>query len=162
LVLVASYNSFTRPAAIFLSIPCAILGAGLCLAASSDDLTLITFFGLVLLVGIVKKNGILVVSDASSAALDGRTALETVALEAAVRRSKPMLMTTLVAVFGAVPLVLGTGYGAELRRPLGWIIISGLLSAQITGVYVVTCVWVMSERLRRRWMNWRAIQPSPG
>lgn len=154
-ILVASYNSFTKPVAILLSLPCAILGAALCLKATSDEMTLISFICLILLIGIVKKNGILVVSDASAKCPSDGSELEAIALEAVRRRSKPMLMTTLVAVFGAVPLVIGTGYGAELRRPLGLIIIGGLVFAQVTSVYVVPCVWVMGERLRRRAATWR-------
>jgi multidrug efflux pump subunit AcrB len=153
-ILVLSYNSFTTPAAVLLSLPCAVLGAALMLRATSGEMTLISFIGLILLIGIVKKNGILVVGDASARQHPSGRDLEATALAAVRRRSKPMLMTTLVAVFGAIPLVVGSGYGAELRRPLGVIIIGGLLFAQLTSLYVVPSVWVMSERMRRRgWMH---------
>jgi len=145
------YESLAHPLTIISTLPSAGLGALLALNLFGADLTVIAFIGIVLLIGIVKKNGIMMVDFA----LDGerrrglppRQAIH----EACMERFRPILMTTLAAMLGALPLVIATGPGSELRRPLGITIIGGLLVSQVLTLYTTPVIYLLLDRLHRRW-----------
>jgi multidrug efflux pump len=156
------YESLAHPLTIISTLPSAGLGALLALQLSGTELTVIAFIGIILLIGIVKKNGIMLVDFA----LDGerRRGLppERAIREAALARFRPILMTTMAAMLGALPLVLATGPGTELRRPLGITIIGGLLVSQVLTLYTTPVIYLLLDRLHRRLSNARRPDlPSP-
>ena len=156
------YESLLHPLTIISTLPPAGLGALLALQMFNVELTLIAFIGIILLIGLVKKNGIMLVDFA----LDGerRRGLtpERAIVEACIVRFRPILMTTLAAMLGALPLVIATGQGSELRRPLGITIIGGLLVSQFLTLYTTPVIYLMLDRLRRRWTRRGAPQLPPG
>ena len=162
LVLGILYESLLHPLTIISTLPPAGLGALLALQMFNVELTLIAFIGIILLIGLVKKNGIMLVDFA----LDGerRRGLtpERAIVEACIVRFRPILMTTLAAMLGALPLVIATGQGSELRRPLGITIIGGLLVSQFLTLYTTPVIYLMLDRLRRRWTRRGAPQLPPG
>jgi len=150
IVLGVLYESLAHPLTIISTLPSAGLGALLALQVSGTELTVIAFIGIILLIGIVKKNGIMMVDFA----LDGerRRGLtpEQAIHEACLARFRPILMTTMAAMLGAVPLVIALGPGSELRRPLGITIIGGLLVSQVLTLYTTPVIYLMLDRLHRR------------
>jgi multidrug efflux pump len=150
IVLGVLYESLAHPLTIISTLPSAGLGALLALELSGTDLTVIAFIGIILLIGIVKKNGIMLVDFA----LDGERRRdlppERAIREACLERFRPILMTTLAAMLGALPLVLATGPGTELRRPLGITIIGGLLVSQVLTLYTTPVIYLLLDRLHRR------------
>ena len=162
LVLGILYESLLHPLTIISTLPPAGLGALLALQMFNVELTLIAFIGIILLIGLVKKNGIMLVDFA----LDGerRRGLtpERAIVEACIVRFRPILMTTLAAMLGALPLVIATGQGSELRRPLGITIIGGLLVSQFLTLYTTPVIYLILDRLRRRWTRRGAPQLPPG
>ncbi|HWI55879.1 MAG TPA: efflux RND transporter permease subunit, partial [Bacillota bacterium] len=119
------------------------------------DLSVIALIGVVLLIGIVKKNAIMMIDFALAAERDqGKRPSEAI-YQACLLRFRPILMTTMAAMFGALPLVLGTGTGSELRRPLGIAIVGGLLVSQALTLYTTPVVYLEIDRLRLRWNAWR-------
>ena len=149
IVLGVLYESLAHPLTILSTLPSAGLGALLALAAFGAELSIIAFIGIILLIGIVKKNGIMLVDFAVAAERRGLSPEQAV-VEACLHRFRPILMTTLSALLGALPLLLATGTGAELRRPLGMTIIGGLAVSQILTLYTTPVIYLMLDRLHRR------------
>jgi len=119
------------------------------------DLSVIALVGIILLIGIVKKNAIMMIDFALAAErTEGKSAAESIE-QACILRFRPILMTTTAALLGAVPLALGTGIGSELRRPLGVTIIGGLVVSQILTLYTTPVVYLSLDRLRLRFEQWR-------
>src|SRR5439155_16423856 len=146
-------------------LPSAGLGALLALQMFNAELTVIAFIGIILLIGIVKKNGIMMVDFALQAERERGLPPERAILEACLERFRPILMTTLAAMLGALPLVIATGPGSELRRPLGMTIIGGLLVSQVLTLYTTPVIYLLLDRLHRRLGGRRtaavAANPSP-
>ncbi len=151
IVLGVLYESLVHPVTIISTLPSAGLGALIAINAAGLDLTVIAFIGIILLIGIVKKNGIMLVDFAINAErLRGLRPSESI-LEACIERFRPILMTTLAALFGAVPLAIATGAGAELRRPLGITIVGGLILSQVLTLYTTPVIYLQMARLARLW-----------
>jgi multidrug efflux pump len=150
IVLGVLYESLAHPLTIISTLPSAGLGALLALQLSGTELSIIAFIGIILLIGIVKKNGIMMVDFA----LDGERRLglppERAIHDACLARFRPILMTTMAAMLGALPLVIATGPGSELRRPLGITIIGGLLVSQVLTLYTTPVIYLLLDRLHRR------------
>jgi multidrug efflux pump len=148
LVLGMLYESLVHPVTILSTLPSAGVGALLGLMFFDTEFSIIALIGVILLVGIVKKNAILMIDFAIARQRAGLGAAQAIH-RAALLRVRPILMTTMAAIFGAVPLVLGSGDGAELRRPLGISIVGGLVLSQLLTLYTTPVVFLLMERLRR-------------
>jgi multidrug efflux pump len=149
IVLGVLYESLAHPLTIISTLPSAALGALIALKLFNTELTVIAFIGIILLIGIVKKNGIMLVDFALAAERRGLPPIDAVR-EACLERFRPILMTTMAAMLGALPLVLATGPGTELRRPLGITIIGGLLVSQALTLYTTPVIYLLLDRLHRR------------
>jgi multidrug efflux pump len=147
IVLGVLYESFIHPITILSTLPSAGVGAVLALLAFNTEFSIIALIGVVLLIGIVKKNAIMMIDFALQAERNGETATAAM-FEACLRRFRPIMMTTFSALLGALPLVLGTGEGVELRRPLGISIVGGLLVSQVLTLYTTPIVYLYLDRLR--------------
>ncbi|HEY8332334.1 MAG TPA: efflux RND transporter permease subunit [Tardiphaga sp.] len=150
IVLGVLYESLVHPLTIISTLPSAGLGALLALQVTNTPLTVIAFVGIILLIGIVKKNGIMMVDFALDAERNRGLSPADAIFEACSVRFRPILMTTLAALFAAIPLVVATGPGTELRRPLGITIIGGLLISQILTLYTTPVIYLLIDRLRSR------------
>ncbi|MBN9148718.1 MULTISPECIES: efflux RND transporter permease subunit [unclassified Nitrobacter] len=160
IVLGVLYESLAHPLTIISTLPSAGLGALLALQITNTSLTIIAFVGIILLIGIVKKNGIMIVDFALDAERHRGLSSADAIFEACSVRFRPILMTTMAAIFAAVPLVLATGPGTELRRPLGITIIGGLLVSQILTLYTTPVIYLLIDRLRRRGEVAPAVAPA--
>ncbi|MFY1952764.1 multidrug efflux RND transporter permease subunit [Achromobacter xylosoxidans] len=164
LVLGMLYESAIHPVTILSTLPSATVGALLALLLTGRPLDLIAVIGIILLIGLVKKNGIMMVDFALEAERSRGLAPREAIREAALLRLRPILMTTLAALFGALPLMLATGSGAELRQPLGWVMVGGLLVSQVLTLFTTPAVYLFFHRLgagRRKALPAPADRPAP-
>jgi multidrug efflux pump len=161
IVLGVLYESVIHPITILSTLPSAGLGALLALMLLGHDLSVIALIGIVLLMGIVKKNAIMMIDFALEAErVQGLTPRDSI-VQAALLRFRPIMMTTLAALFGAIPLAVESGTGSELRNPLGITIIGGLLVSQLLTLYTTPVIYLQLERLRARWSRSRAASDEP-
>jgi multidrug efflux pump len=148
IVLGILYESLVHPLTIISTLPSASVGAMLALLVFRNDLNVISIIGIVLLIGIVKKNAIMMIDFALVAERERGQSTYDAIFEACLLRFRPILMTTMSALFGALPLAFGTGTGSELRRPLGITIVGGLLVSQLLTLYTTPVVYLEMDRLR--------------
>ena len=155
IVLGVLYESCIHPLTILSTLPSAGLGALLALRFFHTDLSLIAMIGIILLIGIVKKNAIMMIDFALAAERDEDMSPRDAIYHACLLRFRPILMTTLSALLGAVPLALGAGVGSELRRPLGITIIGGLAVSQLLTLYTTPAVYLVLDRFQRSLQDFR-------
>jgi multidrug efflux pump len=162
IVLGILYESLVHPITIISTLPSASVGAMLALMLFKIDLNVISIIGIILLIGIVKKNAIMMIDFALVAEREhGKSTTEAI-FEACQLRFRPILMTTMAALFGALPLAFGTGTGSELRRPLGITIVGGLIVSQMLTLYTTPVVYLFFDRLRLRFRGKQAVTLYPG
>jgi multidrug efflux pump subunit AcrB len=161
LVLGILYESYIHPITILSTLPSAGVGALLALMLTKTDLSVIAMIGIILLIGLVKKNAILMIDFALSAErLEGKSSRDSI-FEACLLRFRPIMMTTMAAMLGAVPLAIGTGVGSEMRGPLGITIIGGLIVSQALTLFTTPVVYLYFDRLQHWWTRVRSRMRRP-
>jgi multidrug efflux pump len=162
IVLGVLYESFIHPITILSTLPSAGIGALLALMLAGDDLTIIALIGIILLIGIVKKNAILMIDFAVVAQRDEKLSPRDAIYKACLLRFRPILMTTVAAIFGALPLMFGTGTGSELRHPLGVSIVGGLLVSQVLTLFTTPVIYLAFDRIAARMRGPAQVAPDEG
>jgi multidrug efflux pump len=162
IVLGVLYESYIHPITILSTLPSAGVGALLALFITGNDFTIIALIGIVLLIGIVKKNAIMMIDFALEAEREQHMKPEDAIYQASLLRFRPIMMTTMAALLGGLPLALGAGTGAELRRPLGITIVGGLILSQLLTLYTTLVIYLFFDRLALRLAGKRASEPSKG
>jgi multidrug efflux pump len=156
IVLGVLYESFIHPVTILSTLPSAGVGALLALIVTGNDLGIVSIIGIILLIGIVKKNAIMMIDFALEAERnEGKSPREAIH-QAALLRFRPILMTTVAALFGALPLMIGSGTGSELRHPLGISIVGGLLVSQLLTLFTTPVIYIYFDRVGTQIRDWRA------
>ncbi len=155
IVLGVLYESYIHPITILSTLPSAGVGAILALLITGNDLNVIGLIGIILLIGIVKKNAIMMIDFALEAERQEGKPPEEAIYQACLLRFRPIMMTTMAALLGGLPLALGTGTGSELRRPLGITIVGGLLLSQLLTLYTTPVVYLWFDRLARRFSRFK-------
>ena len=148
IVLGMLYESFIHPITILSTLPSAAIGALLALFMVGRPLDMIALIGIILLIGLVKKNGIMMVDFALAAQRQEGLSPQQAIYQAALMRFRPILMTTLAALVGAIPLMLASGSGAELRQPLGIVMVGGLILSQVLTLFTTPVVYLFFDRLQ--------------
>jgi multidrug efflux pump len=158
LVLGILYESFIHPVTILSTLPSAGVGAFLALILFRQDLSVVAIIGIVLLIGIVKKNGIMMVDFAMEGErVAGKNATDAI-YDACLLRFRPIMMTTMAALLAGLPLALGSGFGSELRRPLGIAMVGGLLVSQVLTLYTTPVIYIFFDNLAKRFSH-KPVQP---
>ncbi len=160
IVLGVLYESYIHPITIISTLPSAGVGALLALMVCRVEFSIIALIGIILLIGIVKKNAIMMIDFALEAERDQHLTPEESIYQACLLRFRPIMMTTMAALLGGLPLALGTGTGSELRRPLGITIVGGLLISQVLTLYTTPIVYLYMDRLGTRLARWRGVEPA--
>ena len=160
IVLGVLYESYIHPLTILSTLPSAGVGALLALIISKGDLGIIGIIGIILLIGIVKKNAIMMIDFALEAERKSHLAPTEAIFQACLLRFRPILMTTLAALLGALPLMLGSGVGSELRHPLGITMVGGLLVSQLLTLYTTPVIYLGMDKLAKGLSNWLNLNPS--
>jgi multidrug efflux pump subunit AcrB len=162
LILGVLYESLVHPITIISTLPSAGLGALLLLMAVHYDLSVIAIVGIILLIGIVKKNGIMLVDFAQQVEHEKGLSAEESIYQACVLRFRPILMTTMAALLAGVPMMVGTGVGSELRQPLGYTIVGGLLLSQLLTLYTTPVIYIYLDRVQSWMMRRRGVPAASG
>ncbi|HML18167.1 MAG TPA: efflux RND transporter permease subunit, partial [Bryobacteraceae bacterium] len=161
IVLGILYESMIHPITILSTLPSAGVGALIALLITHNQLDVISFIGIILLIGIVKKNAIMMIDFALAAERENGKSPEEAIYQACLLRFRPITMTTMAAMLGGLPLALGTGVGSELRRPLGIAIVGGLMFSQLLTLYTTPVMYLYLDRLRLRWHALRSKSSEP-
>jgi multidrug efflux pump len=161
IVLGVLYESYIHPVTILSTLPSAGVGAILALMVTGNDLTVVALIGIILLIGIVKKNAIMMIDFALEAEREEHKPPEEAIYQACLLRFRPIMMTTMAALLGGLPLALSSGTGAELRRPLGITIVGGLLLSQLLTLYTTPVIYLWFDRLAHRFARYRIGNPIP-
>jgi len=167
IVLGMLYESVVHPVTILSTLPSAGVGALIFLLLTNTEFTVIAMIGIILLIGIVKKNAIMMIDFALQSEREGGKSPEEAVREACLLRFRPIMMTTMAAMFGALPLAVGSGTGSELRRPLGIAIVGGLLVSQMLTLFTTPVIYLYLDRFRLRFarrpkLGPRPVQPAAG